>query len=120
MTSENKETIDEIVAEMRGRAEKRRPYIGDFADAYTYLAARIEAAWKQQEQCYLDQIRDAINMLGHERYKREQGNVKEIDVDWLREFCDGRPCKDCPYIGEDGCCTVDHIFKNDLFKESSR
>ena len=45
------------------------------------FARRIEAAWKRQEQCYLDQIRDAVNMIGHERFVAKHppvGNTASI------------------------------------------
>lgn len=58
------ETVADILAKMRGMGNYQR-YSGDHARA---LADRIEAAWKRQEQCYLDQIRDAVNMIGHERF----------------------------------------------------
>ena len=62
---EKAETLAEIVAEMR---EIRVREFQDFAD-------RIEAAEKRQEQCYLDQIRDAVNMIGHERFVKEHPSV---------------------------------------------
>ena len=75
--SEQNETLAEIVAEMRifrchylstGKLEVCTAIANFFAD-------RIEAAWKRQEQCYLDQIRDAVNMIGHERFVKEHPSV---------------------------------------------
>jgi len=66
-TNKKIETVADILEEMRGMGNYQR-YSGEHAHA---LADRIEAAWKRQEQCYLDQIRDAVNMIGHERFVKE-------------------------------------------------
>ena len=88
-----KETVADIIAEMRmGNAgdfpfaymivDPDTPEVIDFTTrkvveprkinircvTVSNLADRLEAAWKRQEQCYLDQIRDAVNMIGHERF----------------------------------------------------
>lgn len=63
--NDNCDSVADIVAEMHREANELCEYgthcVGNYAD-------RIEAAWKRQEQCYLDQIRDAVNMIGHERF----------------------------------------------------
>lgn len=69
--SKHNETLAEIVAEMRGMGNYQR-YSGDHAHA---LADRIEASWKRVEQTYLDQIRDAMNQWGHEKYKAERAPI---------------------------------------------
>ena len=81
MASENekRETVADIVAEMRGR-EFDDPHLNrDGMIGARRLASgwadRIEAAWKRQEQCYLDQMRDAVNMIGHERFVKEHSQV---------------------------------------------
>lgn len=53
---------------------------------------RIEAAWKREAAIL---------------------NAVKSDVEFLREFCDGRACKDCPFVDDYGCCSIDHIFKED-------
>ena len=63
------ETIADIVADLRQEASDC-PDI-ERAGIYDRYADRLEAAWKRQEQCYLDQIRDAVNMIGHERFVKE-------------------------------------------------
>lgn len=70
------ESVANIFAEWRECIEAADPTVWDDAriaglvkttkaQQLAYLD-RIEAAWKRQEQCYLDQIRDAVNMI-HER-----------------------------------------------------
>lgn len=68
------ETLADIVAEM-GRRENSRYYPKVARNIMRQYRTRIEAAWKRQEQCYLDQIRDAVNQWGHEKYKAEHAPV---------------------------------------------
>jgi hypothetical protein len=65
MSIEKRETLADIVAQIRAAAYIQN---ADTPKSVLRLADRIEAAWKRQEQCYLDQIRDAVNMIGHERF----------------------------------------------------
>lgn len=70
------ETIEDIVAEMRELAadiEAGNAVVGQ--TVWRNYADRIEAAAKRMEQTYLDQIRDAINQWGHEKYKAEHASV---------------------------------------------
>lgn len=92
--SEKQETIADIVAEKRERADEiERDVAAKMAsgemvsDQYAREviadlrreADRLEAAWKRQEQAYLDQIRDAVNMIGHEKYVAEHAQKPTID-----------------------------------------
>lgn len=72
--SEHNETLADIVTEMRKRM-KSHYYSREGRNLMRQYADRIEAAWKRQEQCYLDQIRDAVNQWGHEKYKAEHAPV---------------------------------------------
>lgn len=81
--SEHNETLAEIAAALRHNSKGLMFYLRKNEDGSTHamgadyvdLADRIEAAWKRQEQCYLDQIRDAVNMIGHERFVKEHPSV---------------------------------------------
>lgn len=73
--NENRETVADIVAEMQYRGKCPDPIAVMRLGELAQYADRIEAAWKRQEQCYLDQIRDAINMIGHERFVKEHPPV---------------------------------------------
>lgn len=70
------ESLADIVAEMRELAadiEAGNAVVGQ--TVWRNYADRIEAAAKRMEQTYLDQIRDAINQWGHEKYKAEHASV---------------------------------------------
>lgn len=67
------ESVADIVAEMRHGLDKSWHEIDrEWAHG---LPDRLEAARKREEQCYLDQVRDAMNMAGHEQYMRERAPI---------------------------------------------
>lgn len=73
---EKQESLAGIVEEMRELAadiEAGNAVVGQ--TVWRNYADRIEAAAKRMEQTYLDQIRDAINQWGHEKYKAEHASV---------------------------------------------
>ncbi len=66
------ETLADIMAGMRYGTVPKHQTDHELLALY---ADRIEAAAKRMEQTYLDQIRDAINQWGHEKYKAEHASV---------------------------------------------
>ena len=69
----NSETQADIAAALRQEAEDC-PDV-ERAGIYNRYADRIEAAAKREEEFYLDLVRDAMNMAGHEQYMRERAPV---------------------------------------------
>ena len=82
MSDERQDTVEDIVAEMRdeaARADMEQYYtLDDAAESMREYAIRLEAAWKRQEQAHLDQIRDAMNMWGHEKYIAEHAQKPTV------------------------------------------
>ena len=79
---ERRETLADIVAEMRTRSREVKEAFGGRPDGVENMldiwADRIEAAWKRQEKTYLDQIRDAMNMWGHEKHIAEHAQKPTV------------------------------------------
>ncbi len=94
MSNEKQETIADIVREMRiFKCRNLETGELDLCNAIAnYFADRLEAAWKRQEQVYLDQIRDVMNMLGHERYAAE--HMKKPTVDNAADMREALECCD--------------------------
>ena len=80
--SEKRETLADIVAEMRTRSREVKEAFGGGPDGVENMldiwADRIEAVWKRQEKTYLDQIRDAMNMWGHEKHIAEHAQKPKV------------------------------------------
>lgn len=79
--SEKRETLADIVADLRAKARKFIGYHGVGwceGGRLMSLADRIEAAWNRQEKTYLDQIRDAMNMWGHEKHIAEHAQKPTV------------------------------------------
>lgn len=76
------EALADIVAEMRTRSREVKEAFGGRPDGVENMldiwADRIEAAWKRQEKTYLDQIRDAMNMWGHEKHIAEHAQKPTV------------------------------------------
>lgn len=75
-------TLSDIVAEMRTRSREVKEAFGGRPDGVENMldiwADRIEAAWMRQEKTYLDQIRDAMNMWGHEKHIAEHAQKPAV------------------------------------------
>lgn len=97
---EAKETVADIVAEKRDRANEIERDVAEkmasgkmVSDQYAREviaelrkeADRLDAAWKRETQTYLDQIRDAMNQFGHEKFKSEHAPVGNTAA--MREAC---------------------------------
>lgn len=78
--SEKRETSADVADEIRRAVESMGDEIPYTVSAGTMrrVAERIEAAWKRQEKTYLDQIRDAMNMWGHEKHIAEHAQKPTV------------------------------------------
>ncbi len=76
------ESLNDIAAEMRTRSREVKEAFGGRPDGVENMldiwSDRIEAAWKRQEKTYLDQIRDAMNMWGHEKHIAEHAQKPTV------------------------------------------
>lgn len=78
--SEKRETSADVADEIRRAVESmgdEMPYTVS-AGTMRRVADRIEVAWKRQEKTYLDQIRDAMNMWGHEKHIAEHAQKPAV------------------------------------------
>lgn len=100
MSNEKQKTIIDIAAEMRHGLDKSwheidREWMHD-------LPGRIEAAAKRQEKTYLDQIRDAMNMWGHEKHIAEHAQKLTVgNAAAMREVLE-----ECANMGEQIDCQL--------------
>ncbi len=76
-----KEAVADIVAEMRGNPGIPVPFApmnAVWVEDFKAYADRIDAAWKRERQAYLGQIRDAVNMIGHEKHVAEHSQKPPV------------------------------------------
>lgn len=109
-------TLSDIAAEMRTRSREVKEAFGGRPDGVENMldiwADRIEAAWKRQEKTYLDQIRDAMNMWGHEKHIAEHaqkptvGNAAALREALIKALTLIHVCDWPPEVSLDGVAEV--------------
>lgn len=78
-------TIPEITAKMREEGHTGPSDCLEWVQTkMKFYADQLDEAFKRYEKTSLDQICDAVNLAGHERYLREHGDAQKRNCDRYR------------------------------------